>query len=435
LVYICPAKNDSTTMKKSLIPLILLSFVAISSCSNNDKPEKKEPKTYIIISDIHLGDQRSIDDGYGWNLARKDTMIAFLDYLIKDDTWDELVIAGDMFDEWVAPVDYLTFADEDGKLLTERQFFQAIVEANKEIFDKFREVKNAGHKLVYVIGNHDMQVTAEDFEAVLPGLFDQARTPGVEGMGEYQPEKELFIEHGHRYDIFNAPYKGKDGVDNISGSILPPGFFISKLNIGRSYNLPVTKGLDEFSSESLYDLFWTGASIILGADSVVTMTDGMTRTYAYNEFAYTTSPLFKDIASYEGENYGWNKRCAYNKAFYVPDIFTSMIAGAIYDFCDKMGLHVLSETEMKPHILVWGHSHSPKFISLNDSEKGKVIYINTGCWIDAKKAKGEVCTSTFAVVTRKSDNTYDASLRRFDLETDGTPRITVLDSDELKSDF
>jgi len=60
-----------------------------------------------------------------------------------------------------------------------------------------------------------------------------------------------------------------------------------------------------------------------------------------------------------------------------------------------------------------------------------VKYINTGCWIDAKEAKGEDCTSSFAVVTRNSDNTYDTSLCRFDIEADGSPKVTLIDSDKL----
>jgi len=118
------------------------------SCGQSDDKDydypDRYPRTYIIISDIHLSDQRSIDDGYGWNLKEKDTLMAFMDYIIQNQYCNDFVIAGDFIDEWVAPVDYLTFADKDGEILTEQEFFRGVVNSNKEVFNKLASLKDSG---------------------------------------------------------------------------------------------------------------------------------------------------------------------------------------------------------------------------------------------------------------------------------------------------
>jgi len=414
---------------------LILLFCILATCVSCNKLPDPDPtadgKTYIIISDLHLGDSRSVNEGYGWNLQMKDTLSAFLDYLAKDDSWDELIVAGDLFEEWTTPADVAAMRDNNGTPVSEGEYFHKLITDNQAIFDKFRTLKESGRKLVYIPGNHDMLTTENDFEKYLCGVFTQARTEGVEGMGEYQPDENIFIEHGHRYDILNAPYKGKCGIDNIpSSSILPPGFFECKIYTSSKME-PDTKGMIQ-NTQKLdtlsYDILWDALGVMFGKEDVVTMIDGMTRTYAFDEYAGSEALLFKHIDKSDG-NDGWESRCIRNKACIVPSVTTSILSGFVYDYCDEMGMDVLESDEMDASILVWGHSHAAKFISSGIGNH-KVIYLNTGCWVDGAVAGAEN-TGTFGKIVRKESGIYDVSLCRFSITTGEKGAVTTLENGSI----
>jgi len=418
--------------------LALLTVLAISaSCGKINPPEPSPAEnTCIIISDLHLGDSRSVSEGYGWNRQMKDTLSVFLDYLEADKSWDELIIAGDLFEEWTSPADVAAMRDNNGNPVSESEYFHKLIVDNQTIFDKFRRLKDSGRKLVYVPGNHDMLTRSSDFDAYLSGIFDQARTPGVDGMGEYCPDDNIYVEHGHRYDILNAPYKGNGGVDGIpQSSILPPGFFECKIytsSMMKSTKLLLndTPKLDEVS----YNILWDALGKLFGKEDVVTGIDGLTRTYAFDEYAGSETLLFNGIDKPECQNDGWNSRCERNGAFIVPSITTSILSGFMYDFCDQMGLDILKSGASGARILVWGHSHSPKLMSEFDGdEKQRLIYLNTGCWVDGSVAGAEN-TGTFGKVIRRQNKSYEVSLCRFDITDDGTRQVSVLDSKNLMAE-
>lgn len=412
---------------------IFLMSISLFSCK---KKADATGKSYIIVSDIHLGDQRSIDEGYGWNLQQKDTLMAFINYVINNKLCDEFIIAGDLIDEWVAPPTYPAFADQSGNILTEKEFFRSIVNANRPVFNKFAELRNAGVELVYIPGNHDMQITDDDFSSILPGLFTQARTPGVAGMGDYSPTSKIFIEHGHRYDITNAPYIGKNGVDSISGSILPPGYFVSKLDCG---NRIANGGQSAFANaqsqakdlnDISYNVYWEAIGGLFGKSDVATMTDGMTKTYSFDDYAYNTSKLYYGIDNLEEQNDGWRVRCQRNKAKFCPSVTESLLSGVIYDLCDKMGVYLMDNTNLGARVVVWGHSHEPKFI-VSEASGEKRVHVNTGCWVDGRIAGGEN-TATFCKITSEKDNHYTVSLCRFKIDANGEGKIEVISTVNLE---
>lgn len=177
-------------------------------------------KKVVVISDLHMNDKRANDGGWGWLKERRSALISFLkDIAKKNNEYSTLVVAGDMFDEWVSPMDQ----DPYQNTRKEGDFFKILVNDNKDVLDAFREVKSAGVNLVYVPGNHDLTCTAEDFDANLPGLFTQARD--AFGLGAYTPVDmpEVVIEHGHRYDYSNMP-----NPISTPGGYLPAGYVVSK---------------------------------------------------------------------------------------------------------------------------------------------------------------------------------------------------------------
>lgn len=241
-------------MKKSLF-IAAASMMSLASHGKGAVPvhsaaqECGEATKVVVLSDIHMSDQRAIDGGWGWFKERRPVLINFLNNIARHpDEYREVVVAGDMFDEWVAPMDVSPYHNLEGNdVRTESDFFQVLVRDNKEVLDAFRAVRDAGIEVVYVPGNHDLTCTKEDFDTYLPGLFTQARD--AYGLGAYSPAgmPEVIIEHGHRYDYNNMP-----NPLSTPGGYYPIGYVVSKYASTLKYTDPsitqVTSSPSVFSS-------------------------------------------------------------------------------------------------------------------------------------------------------------------------------------------
>ena len=176
----------------------------------------------IFISDIHMGDERSMQGPhpYCWFNKNIPKLAKFLDDQLNAGDLKEVVILGDLFDQWVIPTD-------EEPLLS----YEAICSnpANAPVVDKLKALAKSDEiKLAYVPGNHDMSmdtdgiaVTRRFLESTFPGIlfFCNNNVP----LGSYNVGT-LTAEHGDRYCLFNAP----DTFD-ASDTFLPLGYFISRV--------------------------------------------------------------------------------------------------------------------------------------------------------------------------------------------------------------
>jgi len=218
-------------MRKKIISLILICSIDASismlftGCGRNNKLSAVDPlwaagserNKIVIISDIHLG----IDDRYSEIILNRPFLIEFLQRLQHTDDVSELVIAGDFLDYWYLPVFYPSHSDPV-------KFFKDCIANNQEVIDELNNLISAGIKVVYVPGNHDLLLESEVLQEAVPGIV-QARD--TEGLGAYYTgkNKEIVIEHSHRYDVFSAP----DTLTNAElcgneDTILPAGYFYAR---------------------------------------------------------------------------------------------------------------------------------------------------------------------------------------------------------------
>jgi hypothetical protein len=174
----------------------------------------------IFISDIHMGDARSFAKPYpyGWFRSNIVNLANFLTEKLRTQEVAEVVILGDLFDEWVIP------ADKDPLISC-----QAIYDnpANSPVILALRQLAAQGI-LTYVPGNHDL--TLASTELAETQKFMETNFPGIRyssdpnlPYGVYR-SGTLIAEHGNRYALFNAP----DTWTNPP-SFLPIGYFISRL--------------------------------------------------------------------------------------------------------------------------------------------------------------------------------------------------------------
>ena len=126
-------------MKNLSLLLVLFASLLVSCGSDNDVVKVDNPfdpaselvdsvlrNKIVVISDLHLGN----DLTYSENVKHLNRLNQFLNEVRASSTIKELVIAGDMFDEWYIPTRTNTYENK-----SQSDFILKTVAANKVIFD------------------------------------------------------------------------------------------------------------------------------------------------------------------------------------------------------------------------------------------------------------------------------------------------------------
>jgi len=186
----------------------------------------------IFISDIHLGDKRSWEgDGhpypYVWIKKNLENLINFLDEVPKFGGVKEVVVLGDLCDEWIVPADSAPVIKLDEILNNPN---------NSEVIERLNALRQSEIALTYVPGNHDMPYSLNDLpikKEIIKNIF-----PGINYVCDEStaPPRVLYrdgalaAEHGHMYCLCNAPDWSEDlTLPILHKSFLPLGYFVSRL--------------------------------------------------------------------------------------------------------------------------------------------------------------------------------------------------------------
>ncbi len=283
-----------------------------------------ERNIIVVISDIHLG----ADLSYAQIKHNLRALEKLLIQIKLSPNVKELVIAGDLLDEWFVPAPMDTYQGKD-----QANFVQRIATANKAVIDAFNSIREEKKILVtYVPGNHDLTISEANVELILPGI-NQARDPEL-GLGTYSPVgyPQIAIEHGHRYNFYCAPdpFSNQDGAP---GTISPPGYFFSRIAAlymvqekppaGDSLRIVTPNVSVDESQDLLYAYWkvWEWAINLLTIKNrfdekiIVTNIDGFTETYSVNDLIpyQTTAGGFIDVHLFNGIQDTWNRRQLHNR--------------------------------------------------------------------------------------------------------------------------
>jgi UDP-2,3-diacylglucosamine pyrophosphatase LpxH len=379
-----------------------------------------ERNMIVVISDIHLG----ADLTYAECNVNLKALENFLEKVRVAPNVKELVIAGDLLDEWYVPATINTYQGKD-----QADFVQRIATANKGVIDAFNKIIQEGKITVtYVPGNHDLTITAENVDLILPGI-NQARD-NEQGLGTYSPSgiPVLAIEHGHRYNFFCAP----DPISNqdiAPGTIMPPGYFFTRIaalhhiqdchTAGDTMPI-VTQNTSGNESQDLlfaYWELWQWSITLLPIENkfdenmIVTNVDGFTGTYSVNDLLpYQTAPGgFIDVNLYKGIQDAWNQRQALNHVAVNIPANQAIENSAIPSESDNQAKnqYFLNPNSNK-RIVIFGHTHDPKIISSENHNGQKSIYANSGTWIDHNNVAPT--TMHFVVITPQNTDTSSQTL-------------------------
>jgi UDP-2,3-diacylglucosamine pyrophosphatase LpxH len=339
----------------------------------------------IFISDIHLGDDKSMSAShpYGWFKNNIPVLTEFLNDQLNALDVKEVVILGDLFDTWIVPTNYnplTSFADICSN------------PANKPVIDKLKALAAAPDvKLAYVPGNHDMGMDGggilaikKFMEITFPSIrfFCNSTAPwGIYTVGT------LAAEHGNHYCLFNAP-----DMWTARDTFLPLGYFISRI---------VTyKVLQTGTTENYYDIL-----VQFRKDSM--------------EQPNFVRKVFDDIVKDAGLNPGDSINVAgvpgYPAAITVDTVgkrFSNLIQNwtntpgninvpaAMIGDLDNLSCAVsqayFDHFGSNTNIVIFGHTHipvmdprdlNPQADTANhpDDEPWSYIYANCGTWIDGSE--------------------------------------------------
>jgi UDP-2,3-diacylglucosamine pyrophosphatase LpxH len=353
------------------------------------------PRNSIIcISDIHMGDPRAVALGYCWFSKNEVALESLLNAVLAIPQVRQLVILGDLFDEWVVPYRMSPF-DTLAGISNSRDYFLAIANAptNINIINKLKAVASSGTiQLIYVPGNHDMLLSQEILQEIIPGVIWQGDSTGL---GYYSPLSEIIMEHGHRYDFFNCP----QSLAN-PGHILPPGYFISRLNAEGLMKQGSNKDIEPKSGTGNVEFLtaWTAAyeylkihySLTVAADSANILMGGIDN--------YSTPFSFngtRDMFAGNIENV-WPSTQIGNAVPVTMPVLMAILDGsadlsftAAYEYMQPRAPKLFK-------IVVFGHTHNPMLKVYPAGKQYTGIYANTGSWVNAELNSKPV--RTFVVI-------------------------------------
>jgi UDP-2,3-diacylglucosamine pyrophosphatase LpxH len=369
----------------------------------------------VVLSDMHMG----ADETYTECKDNRAPLAKLLGQMRVSANVKEIVIAGDLIDEWFVPANVDTYEGKD-----QADFVKRLAATNKIVFDVLNQIIKEGTiKVTYVPGNHDLAITADNVSLILPGI-SQARD-AQQGLGTYTPADFtiLAIEHGHRYNFSCAP----DPISNkdiAPGSIMPPGYFFTRIaalaaNQGVSTPgdvlpkiIPVVPCSE--SQSLIYDYWssWVGLVEMFPITNkfsdpiIITNINGFTQTYSVDDIVPYQLPsgiidvnLFKGI--YDTAN--WNQREVLNQVavkFPVTQAMADADDNSKTDNQAKTQYFLNADSDKR--IVVFGHTHEPEIIASNNSVGEYCIYANSGTWIDNNPHQ---TTMNFVVIT--PENTTD----------------------------
>ncbi len=393
------------TTYKLLFILLMISSISLLSCqkSNPREPDPEidpfnnggnERNMIVVFSDIHLG----ADLEYAECKDNLGALERFLKKVKASPNVKELVIAGDLLDEWFVPAPINTYQGKD-----QADFVQRIAAANKGVIDVLNSIIQEKKILVtYVPGNHDLTVTEASVELILPGI-NQARDPEL-GLGTYSPVgyPKIAIEHGHRYNFFCAPDPFSN-QDIAPGTISPPGYFFTRIGaLFMSQGKPpagdtipvITQNTSGSVSQDLLYGYWKAWDRSLkyltiknkfDEKLIVTNFDGFTGTFSVNDLVpYQTTPDgLIDVFLYKGIQDTWEQRQVHNRVA-VPIPTERAIDGSalVSESTDQAKIQYFLNPASDVRIVVFGHTHVPMLETSNNHLGQKSIYVNSGTWID-----------------------------------------------------
>ena len=179
----------------------------------------------IFLSDLHIGMQ-VFTDAEAFTASHIEPLCALLTYFsTQSEQIKDLVLLGDVLDNWMCPVNRALVKPEDAKRIPSWMTFPPRMadiikaKANQPIWEALRACVDTLEGVYYSRGNHDLETTQADLDLILP----KDSSKRIKLIDRYL-DGLLVAQHGHQGAMFNAPDPIHDPFNH-----LPLGYFITRL--------------------------------------------------------------------------------------------------------------------------------------------------------------------------------------------------------------
>lgn len=394
----------------------------------------------IFISDIHMGTEDSVKNKYGWFWKEKGIELGkFLTQISNDETVAELIILGDLFDEWVVPynISPMTSGTNQFEIIAKASQNLPVINGLKKV------IATLGITVSYVPGNHDMLIQSGQLTEILPGIKPIIDS-NIVGKGIYK-SNPIYAEHGSFYDIFNAP----DTYNKLQNAThnLPVGFFIAR---SQAQGVVTGHSLSKASIFKKIETLWKNWD---KKDPLITnIYDGianLSHTKSQKIIMDGIDEIDKDVKNAKDvtDTYG-NIYDQWDKHMHNHVNATTAVIGATGMLRPAALLKHLFSSHS--NIVIFGHTHvaeiksgwleqndeTSKILKIardithrdhesaiikllhlpetNKSGASSFIYVNTGTWITGDSGKPDASQqANYAVIEQKGTKTY-ARLYNYD---------------------
>lgn len=326
--------------------------------------------TRIYVSDIHMGAGRSLGKKfvYDW-LGPKEAreFASFLDHMASEPSVEEVIFLGDTMDNWVCPVDEAP-----------PSFDEILTAKHNQPIVKSIDALSLKKRVVYMPGNHDMQVTPE----VIAKYFPKVVFGGSAANKSRYRTSRLLAEHGSAYAMFNAP----DPINNPRNR-LPLGYFISRVaatkaartgDAKRHYGTYVDDLLEILGPQTLAQSVFEAVLEEAGLPDDVEIVMAKETKAGRGRVSIRASEVKSKYACLYDQ---WQAN--YGKGMAFKAVMAEI--GYLGDLAD----HLSKKGDTR--IIIFGHSHDSEL----DKDSWFVedrIYANCGAWCDEDKPRSYVET-------------------------------------------
>jgi UDP-2,3-diacylglucosamine pyrophosphatase LpxH len=344
--------------------------------------EKKRTKR-IFISDLHLNDNRSLNVlppynyPYFWISPERTQLLAkFLENeVLNSDDVKELVILGDLFDQWVVP-----------SKLSPNVTFDAIYNnpQNEKIIENLHKIiDHPDIDVSYAPGNHDMLMTSDKLNKYFKGMKFCKQADDSPYVGVYLQDG-IGAEHCSQYSFFCSPNPAPQ-----KNQYLPTGFFLSRYGSEEKANKMESPNFLEILRDFVKDHFKKGDPKFIGylmmavGESVGLKDSSEIQLDGIDHFGKTMT--VQQVADkYSDAMTLWNQ--VKPNGLTAADAISTEVDGysgfayTQYYKQNKSRITIFGHTH---HAMLQGYSVDSDGIPHFDQENGcDYIYANSGTWID-----------------------------------------------------
>jgi len=228
------------------------------------------------------------------------------------------------------------------------------------------------------------------------------------------------------------------------GSILPPGYFFTRIAVNSITNPPATgdtisvrnvtlNSTDETQVNAyIYYNIWkfvltSYIPVNNNFDDKIIFTNigNYSGTFCVNDIIpYNTSDGTINMNLFSGvcNQQTWEKRLAYNNVLVMTSVKDAIPGSLNTSFIDEQSnTQYFQNNTSKVRIVVFGHTHNPMIESYTNTNNEACLYANSGTWIDKKIKKGEtvdqdVENMDFIVIMPQSADESILKVERFKYE-------------------